>query len=68
MDLVSTFAIYVEIICCILLVTWSRKLVTLVQKVHNWDKKLVTSQAFINLQRPIIPCYVEVIGIQITWN
>ena len=36
-----------------------KKIVTLVEKVGNSDKKLVASQVFINLQRPIIPFYLK---------
>ena len=39
------------------------KLVALVQKVSNREKKLVTSQVLANLDRYIIPCYIEVMRI-----
>ena len=42
----DTFAIYDEILCYIWLITQSNKLVSFVQKIGNWDKKLVTSQIF----------------------
>ena len=57
----DAFAIYDEILYYIWLETQSNKLVTLVQKVGNWDKKLVISQVFVNLKRPIILSYVEVL-------
>ena len=40
-----------------------QKLVTLVQNVGNWEKKLVTSQFLVILQRPIISYYIDVMGI-----
>ena len=64
----ATFANYHTIISGNWLVTRLKKLVTLVQKVGNWEKKLLTSQVLIILQRPIIHCYIEVMRIQITWN
>ena len=64
----DTFAIYDEILRYIWFETQLNKLVTLIQKVGNWDKKLVISQVFVNLKRPIILCYVKVMWIKITWN
>ena len=35
-------------------------LITLVQKVGTWEKRLGSSQLLVNLDRSIIPYYIEV--------
>ena len=64
----ATFVTYHAILCYNWLVTQSNKLITLVQKVSNWEKKLITIQILVNLDRLIFPWYIEVMGIHKTYN